>query len=131
MGLNRLFVLCWTPFVEVMPPLSSLSSTNRCAGLLPPDEQETEALMELMKVLLRDVVGTEGWGFATAWRPQSPDIELVKLVQGGETARIAHSPELVEGHLFFMRRAGTSWVLLELDGPDPGLADRGSDTVVN
>lgn len=74
-------------------------------------------------MVLGDALQGDDWGFATAWRPQALDTELVKLIRGGQDARVTDGPELVHGHLLYMRRAPGGWQLIALDGPDPGLAD--------
>lgn len=93
------------------------------ASLAPGQGDSPAAIATALVQALRDVLTSDGWGFATAWRPHSPDVELVKLVRGGEHARITDGPELVQGHLLYMRRAVSGWRLCELDGPDPGLAE--------
>jgi hypothetical protein len=70
---------------------------------------------------LGDLFVEEGWGVATARRPHGPDVELVKLVRGGDDPSIAFEPQLVQGHLFYMRFTAKGWVLVDLDGPDPAL----------
>jgi len=91
--------------------------------LNPADSEDAHAITFALTQLLDDALTTDGWGFATAWRPQSPDVELVKLVRGGERPRLTDGPELVRGHLFFMRRTAAGWGLIDLDGTDQGLVD--------
>lgn len=80
-------------------------------------------LLDVLEAALDDVRTTDGWGFATARRLQGPDLELVKLVRAGTEPRVAFEPQAVQGHLFFMRREDTDWILVDLDGPDPALAE--------
>jgi len=89
----------------------------------PGGSGDARAVSAALSGLLQDALTTDGWGFATAWRPQSPDIELVKFIRGGRQARVTDGPELVQGHLFYMRRTPAGWVLIDLDGADPGLMD--------
>ena len=93
--------------------------------LAPGAADSADAVSSALAELLDDALQGDGWGFATAWRPQAPDVELVKLVQGGEQPMIASTPQLVRGHLFFMRRTASHWVVTELDGADPGLTEGG------
>jgi len=89
-----------------------------------------EALLHALSEILSDVAATDDWGFATAKRPLSPDVELVKLVRGGSDPTIMREPTEVAGHLFWLRREASAWVLIDLDGPDPALnenvTERGS-----
>jgi hypothetical protein len=89
--------------------------------LVPDAPDDAQQVTDAMTRALEDVLTSEGWGFATAWRPTALDIELIKLVRGGARPRIANSPERTEGHLFYLRQLGDGWQLVDLDGPDPGL----------
>lgn len=72
---------------------------------------------------LEDVITSDGWGFGTAPRLVAPDTELVKLLRMGARPLVAFEPRTVaQGHLFYVRRTAAGWVLVDLDGPDPGLA---------
>ena len=87
---------------------------------LAPPEGRSRRLTKELRNRLGDVLTGTGWGFATAWRPQSPDVELVKLVQAGDDMRIVREPQEHPGHLFYLRNDGGLWRLIGLDGPDPG-----------
>ena len=101
----------------------ALVDTPLRARLSPRDSSDVRAVATALHQLLADALTTGGWGFATAWRPQSPDVELVELVRGGDRPRVTDGPELAEGHLFYMRKTAHGWLLTDLDGPDPGLVD--------
>lgn len=90
--------------------------------LAPPDGDHDRAAAQL-RAHLDDVLTGDGWGFATAWRPQALDVELVKLVQAGGEVRVVREPQRMRGHLFYMRKTEDRWLLVALDGPDPGLTE--------
>lgn len=82
------------------------------------------AVHRALSTALEDVLTSDGWGFATAPRLVAPDIELVKLLRMGTRPLVAFEPRTVaQGHLFYLRREVTGWILVDLDGPDPGLAE--------
>lgn len=105
------------------PTVSGLVDEGLRVRLDPESSGDAHAVFAALTRLLQDALTTDGWGFATAWRPQSPDIELVKLIRGGQQPRVTDGPELVQGHLFYMRKTAAGWILSDLDGPDPGLVD--------
>jgi len=81
-----------------------------------------EQLCAVMRSRLHDVLTTEGWGFGSARRLQSPDVELIKLVRTGSNDPVlVTSPRLLPAHLFFLALVGPTWVLTGLDSPDPAL----------
>lgn len=90
--------------------------------LAPPDGRAPR-LTDVLRAQLDDVLTGSPWGFATGWRPQAPDVELVKLVQAGEGVRIARRPQVHSGHLFLLRKNEDRWHLIDLDGPDPGMTE--------
>ncbi len=89
-------------------------------GSQPPDPA---ALHSVLHDRLQDVFSTTGWRVATARRLQAPDVELVKLVQAGDEAVVAFEPQVVQGHLFYMKLTAEAWVMIGLDGPDPSVAE--------
>jgi predicted nucleic acid-binding protein len=104
---------------------------EQTAAFLDPDlarrltgrqQPSTFNVLEALEAALADVRTTDGWGFATVRRLQGPDIELVKLVRAGNEPLLAFKPQATQGHLLFMRREATDWVLFDLDGPDPAMA---------
>lgn len=81
------------------------------------------AVLSVLSVELEDVVNEDGWGFATAWRPTGADREIVKYVRGGSRSRLIEGPHRVQAHIFHLERRPAGWVLVDLDGPDPAVAE--------
>jgi hypothetical protein len=92
--------------------------TSRLADRLRGDGHAADIVGSLRRQL-RDVLYRPGWGFGTAKRVKSPNVEYVKLVQGGPTASIALTPRVAAGHLFEVVRVDDRWLVDDVDGPDP------------
>lgn len=96
--------------------------------LTEPERPVPELVLEALSIRLDDVFTTDGWGMATARRIHGPDVELVKLIRGGDQPVIAFEPQAAQGHLFYMKVGDNGWVLVGLDGPDPAVAQEPAGT---
>lgn len=104
------------------PPELAALVDEACALALTGGRASPQALVRTLRQRLADVFNDrDGWGFATARRPLAPNVELVKLVRGGEEPSVSFASQVARGHLFLMEHRGERWVLLELDGEDPAL----------
>lgn len=100
---------------------ASLVTADFAAQLTGIPAPAPTRVLDALGRALDDIFTTEGWGMATARRLHAPDVELVKLIRAGPTARIAFEPEAVHGHLFYMQSTLAGWILAALDGPDPAI----------
>ena len=106
---NRVFRLVAPELRQVLTGMDEPTATRVFAQLLDQ---------------LSDALEGDDWGFPTASRPTGPNAELVKYVKVGNEPITVREPTLLEyGHLFWMELRGNEWLLVDLDGEDPGFAD--------
>ena len=103
------------------PAVTALLSTDLAQRLSGRRTPTGAQVLQALQRALEDVLTETGWGFATAHRPHAPDVELVKLLQLGDEARIASGPQFARGHLFCLRSDPSGWTLVDLDGEDPAV----------
>lgn len=100
-------------------PIQALIDTDLAKRLTGLEDPPADALLGVLRKVLHDVWATEGWGWATAARLQAPNTELVKLVRAGDRPQVVFEPHRADGHLFMLQMRAHTWVLVDLDGPDP------------
>jgi predicted nucleic acid-binding protein len=102
--------------------LARFVDPNLARRLTGREQPSTSDILQAFEAVFADVLTTDGWGFATGRRLQGADLELVKLLRSGTKPRVAFEPQAAHGHLLWMRRQATDWMLVDLDGPDPAEA---------
>jgi hypothetical protein len=87
-------------------------------------EPAPSAIFAALRTRLADALTAEGWGLAAAKRLHGPSREFVKLVHlGSNEPVLITKPTLVRAHLFELLHEGSTWLITDIDGPDPALSE--------
>jgi predicted nucleic acid-binding protein len=92
--------------------------------LTSESEPGSTAIFGALRTQLADALSAEGWGLAAAKRLHGPSREFVKLVHlGSKEPVLITKPTLVRAHLFELLHDGSTWLISDIDGPDPALSE--------
>jgi hypothetical protein len=107
-----------------MEDVRSVIHPELARRLTSESEPRSTALFDALRSHLADALRAEGWGLAAAKRLHGHSREFVKLVHFGsnEPVRIT-KPTLVRAHLFELLHDGSTWLITDIDGPDPALSE--------